>query len=177
MEDNTSTASLITILILNNEDITDYQIDQNSTIEELKLKIKDKEGYSIESQNLFINDKILENDKTLNHYNIQNDFIVNLVINGERIIIYAKPILGKKIPLDTKISEKIENIKKAIQKHEIIPIDLQILKYNNKILENNKTIKDYNIPNNSTIELSLNNDKYEIMSIYIIIEKKKHCIN
>ena len=39
MEDNTSTASLITILILNNEDITDYQIDQNSTIEELKLKI------------------------------------------------------------------------------------------------------------------------------------------
>ena len=177
MEDNTSTASLITILILNNEDITDYQIDQNSTIEELKLKIKDKEGYSIESQNLFINDKILENDKTLNHYNIQNDFILNLVINGERIILYAKPILGKKIPLDTKISEKIENIKKAIQKHEIIPIDLQILKYNNKILENNKTIKDYNIPNNSTIELSLDNDKYEIMSIYIIIEKKKHCIN
>ena len=91
------------------------------------------------------------------------------------MIIYAKPILGKKIPLDTKISEQIENIKKAIQKHEIIPIDLQILKYNNKILENNKTIKDYNIPNNSTIELSLNNDKYEIMSIYIIIEKKKHC--
>lgn len=165
------------IIILNSFSSNTYELYKNNTIEELKLKIKDKEGYSLESINLFLFEKILENEKTLEYYNIENNSVLTMEVNGERTIIYVKPILGKKLSLDTKISEKIENIKIAIQKHEIIPKELQVLKYNGQILENNNTIKDYNIPNSSTIELSLNNKKYEIISIYIIIQKKKHCIN
>ena len=175
--DDISLTKLKIIIILNSFSSDTYELYKNNTIEELKLKIKDKEGYSLESINLFLFEKILENDKTLEHYNIENNSVLNMEVNGERTIIYAKPILGKKLSLDTKISEKIENIKIAIQKHEIIPKELQVLKYNGQILENNNTIKDYNIPNSSTIELSLNNKKYEIISIYIIIQNKKHCIN
>lgn len=171
------TLTKLKIINLNGFSSKTYELYKNNTIEEFKLKIKDKEGYSLESINLFLFEKILENDKTLEYYNIENNSILTMEVNGERTIIYAKPILGKKLSLDTKISEKIENIKIAIQKHEIIPKELQVLKYNGQILENNNAIKDYNIPNFSTIELSLNNKKYEIISIYIIIQNEKHCIN
>ena len=166
----------IIIKYLNNSNI--YEVKDNITIQELKSKIQDKEGMSIEKQNLYFKDKLLENDKTLIDYNIESNSIIILNLIIKRIVVYAKANLGKKISLDVKNIEKIENIKKAIQIHEKIPQDLQVLKYNNIILENSKTLEEYKIENNSILDLSLNGNKYEIISIGIELESgKKYGIN
>lgn len=166
----------IIIKYLENSNI--YEVNDDITIQELKSKIQDKEGISIEKQKLYFNDKLLENDKTLIDYNIVTNCIIDLNLFIERIVVYAKASLGKKISLDVKNIEKIENIKKAIQNHEKIPQDLQVLKYNNIILENSKTLEDYKIENNSILDLSLSSNKYEIISIGIELESgKKYGIN
>ena len=167
----------IKIIIKYLHNSTIYEINDNITIQELKSKIQEKEGISIEKQNLYFNDKLLENDKTLIDYNIKENSIINLNLIVKRITVYAKANLGKKISLDVKNIEKIENIKKAIQIHEKIPQDLQVLKFNNIILENLKTLEDYKIENNSILDLSLIN-KYEIISIGVELESgKKYGIN
>ena len=168
----------IKIIIKYLDNSTIYEVNDNITIQELKTKIQDKEWISIEKQNLYFKDKLLENDKNLIDYNIIENSIINLNLITKRIVVYAKPILGKKISLDVKNIEKIENIKKAIQNHEKIPQDLQVLKYNNIILENSKTLEEYKIENNSILDLSLSSNKFEIFSIGVELESgKKYGIN
>ena len=56
--------------------------------------------------------------------------------------------------INTNPSDTIETIKNKIKDKEAIPVKDQILVYN-KILENRKTLSDYNIQNESTLELLL----------------------
>ena len=50
------------------------------TINDIKNKIKFKEGIPIELQLLFFNDKPLEDNKTLKYYNIQNMSTLHLAL-------------------------------------------------------------------------------------------------
>ena len=154
-------------------------LEQNpsNTIEDIKMKIKDEEGIPIEFQNLYLKNELLKNNETLSNYNIKSNEILRLYIVNN-LIIFIQPLFGRKITLESKISDTVSNIKKEIENKENIKMKFQILKYKNIILNDIKTLGEYNIENNSIIELSLNNCELKIIKIYIaLLSGRRFCLN
>jgi len=62
--------------------------------------------------------------------------------------IYVETLTGKMITLEVEPSDTLENLKSKIQ-------DKECLMYARKLLEEGKTLSDYNIPNEATLRLVL----------------------
>jgi hypothetical protein len=126
----------------------------NDSIRDIKSQIYDKEGIPINHQILIYSRQPLEDSKSLAYYHIHNESTVYLMQNLRGgMQIFIETLLGNQITIDFELSDTIHNIKARIQDKEGIPIELQRLIYKRQVLEDNKTLADYNISKEDTIYL------------------------
>ncbi len=71
------------------------------------------------------------------------------------ITIFIKTLTGRTITVEAKPNSSIAEIKAKIKEKEGVPVDQQRLIFQDRQLEDNATISDYNIQADSTLYLML----------------------
>lgn len=131
-------------------------VESSDTIENLKVKIQEKEGVSQHQLQLIFKGKSMEDDKTLLASNIENDSTLYLILClPKKKEIFVQNASGKTINLEVNPSDTIEDVKAKIWEKEGILICHQRLIYGSKLLVNNKTIVEYGICEKATLRLGL----------------------
>ena len=132
----------------------DDQSFPNTTIEQVKNMLHDKEGIHTDLQSLIFAGRQLEEGRTLSDYNISK-YETNIVLRVRAMKIYVNHN-GKIITLIVYGSDTIENIKTKIEDQEGIHPKLQCLTFAGKQLEDDDlTLIDNNIQKESTLHLDL----------------------
>ena len=150
----------------------EIDVEYSDTIENIKQKIKDKEINLPNYYKLTFDSMELKNNLTLRDYNIKANFTIDLVkINI--IQIFVENLNGKKIVLEVEYSDTIKDIKNKINfKQQNFSLEYKLL-FDGINLKDNKTLKDYNINENSIIYLQY----YKDIKIFIEMNEKKIELN
>lgn len=129
-------------------------IDRVDTIAELKQKIEAQVGISAHLLRLTDGCGKLEDSRKLSDYRIRPLLTIGLYLKG-KMQVFVKSLTGKTITIEDKPLETVYAFKEKIQDQTQIPPTIQKLIFAGKQLEDGRTLSDYNILRESTINLVL----------------------
>lgn len=119
-------------------------------IGDVKKALEDKHNTSV----VLLNDgKKLHDDETLDDDKHKNMIMLVPIRGGMRV--QVNTMLGEKVEVEVEETETVADLKKKLSKKQKIPADQQRIIYEGKLLQDNKTLAEYNIKNNSVIHMVL----------------------
>ena len=123
------------------------EVDGDATILELKKKIQEQKGYSVDHQKLIFCGMELEDCQTVSDYNIQRATTLHLVVGqpqGEqRVSVTITTPTGKELRCSVVLSSKVESLTETIEQSEGIPKKCQRLFHKGVLADRGKLLKDF----------------------------------
>lgn len=144
---NTRDKLLISV-VMPTKEIVQIEVKAALTVRDIKPIIESRVGCSIDSMDLFLGKQKLEDLKTLYQYDIKEESV--LKVKHKTIQIFIKRCTGS-IILDVHRDELVENVKRMLLKKLKVPIYLQKLVFEGKILADSRDLASYNIIMHSNI--------------------------
>ena len=123
------------------------------TVQNLKAMIQEQESIPPDQQLLSFAGEQLKDGFTLSDFGIQHGSTVHLELRSNHMQIFVKTLTGKSIILKVEASDTIENVKVKIKEKVDIQADQQILIFDGIQTQNQHTLFDYNIQNDSILHL------------------------
>ena len=125
-------------------------VKPTDTIDNVKDMVNDKEGIPKDDQRLLFQAEALDNMQTISDCNVKNGD--TLVLEGMQI--FVRHPNGNQFTLDVTPVDTIEDVKNQILKTQRIPKDQQRLAHDkNTLKDGGRTLTDYKIKHNSTLDL------------------------
>ena len=133
--------------------IIPLDVNLNYTILDIKLLIANKEKSALKNIVLRYDEKELtDNNLKLKYLNIGPKSVIEEIFYSENgFQIFIKTLAGITITVPVKSDYTIENIKEITYYKTSVPINQQRLIFEGKPLNNNRTLREYNIQKESTL--------------------------
>ena len=133
-----------------------YEVDPKDSVDQLKNRLRDKEGIPCEIQQFFFEDVALQSDCSLRDSGITAGSTLRLSVDQDRStqVFISMPSHGT-FPLWVSSDQTVLRLKEMIaEKRHIVP-ELQELYFARNLLEDDKTLRHYTIESNHMIHVSL----------------------
>ena len=145
------------------------EVDPNDFIDDVKMKIQDKEGIPPQSQNLILNGKYLEDRHSVSYYKIQGKSTLQMDLKSGRIgtmQIFINNLQTRRvITLKVKPDSSIEDVKSQIKDIEGIFPEQQCLIFRGKELKDGSTLNNCDMEKDAMLYL-------RVLEIKVHVEKR-----
>lgn len=124
--------------------VTMIPIDDYMSIKQIKMNYCAKKSIPLKGKELYYKGKKLNDEKNLEFYNIPWESTIYVFNVPEKINVYIRCLSGKEFKIVADELETILKIKTKIYEFEKIPIDKQIVLIDKKILDDERTLSEFN---------------------------------
>ena len=131
-----------------------FEMQPNDTIMSLKVRIREREGVPIDLQELFLEERKLEDDSTMQECSVTTNTTLNLVVDHNRNTqVFVALHTGDTMPMWVNTDETVLQLKELIAAKEGIESDLQEIYFARERLINERTLRSYTIEDNHILHL------------------------
>ena len=133
-----------------------FEVQPNDTVMSLKVRIRERESVPIDLQELFLNERKLEDDSTMQECGVTTNTTLNLVIDHDRNTqVFIALHTGDTMSMWVNTEETVLQLKELIAAKEGIASDLQEIYFARERLVNERTLRSYTIEDNHILHLAV----------------------